>query len=544
MVHIAAVVLRQDGQMPSAGLAAAVDAFGASVAARFATGGGEPEELIRGPFERLLDDLAELSGVGDLVLAGEHHLADQRVRPDYAVHVGNALVGFAELKAPGKGVDPNRFRGHDRRQWERLACLPNLLYTDGQTFALYRDGERVGQQVRLTGDVETAGHVLAAPDDRLLGLAEDFLRWQPVPPRRPRELALSAARLCRLLRAEVAELLVTDVGLRALAEDWRRLLFPEASDEQFADGYAQTITFALLLARVEGIELAGRDLGAVASELGQRHTLVGRALDILTDPGVQDRLAVSVSTLQRVLSVVDWPTISRGEPAAWLYFYEDFLDGYDPALRRSTGSYYTPVEVVDPMIRLVDGLIRHRLGHDHGLASPGVTVVDPAVGTGSFLFRVIDRIATTVADEEGPGAVGPRLHQAASRLIGFELQTGPYSVAELRLSNEFVRRGAGLVTGDLRLYLTDTLSNPYEAEQHMPEPTRVLCSARFLAFGLGEGDCTSWQDRESTPRSSAAGRSTRWSSAAARSPTWPGTWGSSHLRRSGPGSVRPRSIGA
>ncbi len=65
MVHIAAVVLRQDGQMPSAGLAAAVDAFGASVAARFATGGGEPEELIRGPFERLLDDLAELMSVAE-----------------------------------------------------------------------------------------------------------------------------------------------------------------------------------------------------------------------------------------------------------------------------------------------------------------------------------------------------------------------------------------------------------------------------------------------------------------------------------------------
>jgi hypothetical protein len=169
------------------------------------------------------------------------------------------------------------------------------------------------------------------------------------------------------------------------------------------------------------------------------------------------------------------------EASAWLYFYEDFLDGYDPALRRATGSYYTPVEVVDPMVRLVDDLVRRRLGHDHGLASPAVTVVDPGAGTGTFLFRIIDRIAATVDDLEGPGAVGPRLRDAARRLVGFELQAGPYSVAEMRLSSEFVRRGAALGTGDLRLFLTDTLSNPYEADQHMPAVYAAIARSRQQA---------------------------------------------------------------
>jgi hypothetical protein len=460
----------------------AISRFGGVVADRFATGGGEPEDLLRGPFEQLIEDLANEAGVAKVVLTGEHHLATERVRPDYAVYASGALVGFVELKAPGKGVDTTRYKGHDKQQWERLACLPNVLYSDGQTFAVYRDGERIGDVARLVGDVTTAGSVLVTADGALSALVEDFLRWHPVPPRRPRELARVAARLCRVLRAEVAESLAEEAtGLRELAEDWRKLLYPDASDEEFADGYAQTVTFALLLARVEEIDLDGRDLREVADELGSHHTLIAKALAVLTDPSVLPKLAVSIETLKRVLAVVDWPRLSRSDPAAWLYFYEEFLDHYDQALRKQTGSYYTPIEMVDPMVRLVDGLLRTRLGHGEGFASSGVTVVDPAAGTGTFLFRVIDRIAVQFELDLGPGAVGAGLRKAAERLIGFELQAGPYSVAELRLTTEFERRDGKLGTDDLRVYLTNTLGDPFVEETHLAATYRPIAESRRRA---------------------------------------------------------------
>lgn len=356
----------------------AISTYGAQVAARFATGGGEPEDLLRGPFENLIAAGADHLGATDVVLAGEHHLAEARIRPDYAVHVGGAIVGFVELKAPGRGVDTGRYKGHDRKQWERLACLPNVLYSDGGDFALYRDGERVGRIVRLEGDITTAGSDLRTGDGALVALIADFLNWTPIPPRRPRDLARVTARLCRVLRAEVGELLHGEAqGLHDLADDWRRLLYPDATDDEFADGYAQTVTFALLLARVEDVAVTGRDLRDVAAELGAKHTLMGRALAVLTDPAVLPKLAGPVETLRRVLGVTDWMTVSRSDPDAWLYFYEEFLEHYDPALRKLTGSYYTPIEAVDPMVRLVDELLRTRLGHTAGFASPDVTVVDP-----------------------------------------------------------------------------------------------------------------------------------------------------------------------
>lgn len=463
-------------------VADAVSQFGQVVADRFATGGGEPENLLRGPFEQLIAQLGSSTQVGDVVLAGEYHLAEDRIRPDYAVHIGGALVGFVEIKAPGKGVDTSRYKGHDRRQWQRLALLPNVLYTDGQEFALFRDGERVGEVVHLVGDIETTGPALASPDGKIATLVEEFLRWKPIPPRRPKEVARVCARLCRVLRDEVRESLEAGtLGLHDLARDWRRLLYPDATDVEFADGYAQTVTFALLLARVEGIELANRDLRDIADDLGSHHTLMARALAVLTDPAVLPKLAVSVETLRRVLSVVDWPKVSKSDPAAWLYFYEDFLEEYDHTLRQQTGSYYTPIEAVDPMIRMVDCLLRTRLNHVEGFESSGVTVVDPAAGTGTFLFRIVDHIADAIKDDQGPGAVGPALRKAAKRLIGFEIQAGPFSVAELRLTTEFQRQGSTLGPNDLRLHLTDTLGDPFVEETQLAATYRPIAESRQRA---------------------------------------------------------------
>ena len=212
---------------------------------------GEPEDQLRAPIEGLIDDLAGLSGFPqDAVEAvGESAIATLKTRPDYAITLRNALVGFIEIKAPGKGADPRKFRGHDKEQWEKLQSLPNLLYTDGNQFSLFRSGQMEGTVVFLKGDIETSGSSLQAPPE-LLALFDNFFRWEPIPPTSAKELAKVAARLCRLLRDEVAEQLdLESPALTALAADWRKLLFPEADNAQFADGYAQAVTFGMLMAR-------------------------------------------------------------------------------------------------------------------------------------------------------------------------------------------------------------------------------------------------------------------------------------------------------
>lgn len=445
-------------------LAEAISAFGKDAKAKLTNPAatGQPEDQLRTPLVNLFDEMAKLTGkAGNVTLVGETSLAGAQTRPDFAVTVGagkaKALIGFIEVKAPGKGADPRKFKDpHDKAQWAKLKALPNLLYTDGQSFSLWRDGELAGI-VRLEGDIEGSGSKLAAPSE-LLPLIEDFLSWQPLPPRNAHQLALTSARLCRFLRDEVLEQMEPeDSVLRDLAKDWRGLLFPDASDEQFADGYAQAVTFGLLMAKSQKVDLS-EGLDEVATELAKSSTLIGRAFRLLTEQ--QDLLGPSLKTLVRVLDVVDWDVIAKGNPEAWIDFYELFLSIYDNRLRKLTGSYYTPPEVVRPMVRLCDEVLKTRFDKAAGLADAEVQIADPAVGSGTFLLGLLRHMAAWKEAEEGKGAVGPFITEAAKRLFGFEIQFGPFAVAELRLHAEMIELGA---SGSLHLYVTDTLGDPNQA---------------------------------------------------------------------------------
>lgn len=443
---------------------------------------GEPEDQLRAPIELLVADLASLCGLERAVtLVGETRLRDLKTRPDYAVSIRNVLCGFIEIKAPGKGGDPRDYDGHDAAQWDKLQPLPNLIYTDGNEWTLWRSGEIVGEVVRVAGDVRTSGASLVLPQN-LLALFEDFLKWHPTPPRDARQLAETTARLCKLLRSEVAEQLERgNPALTDLAHEWRKLLFPEANDETFADGYAQAVTFGLLMARARDITLAD-GLAQVAVQLRETNSLIGTALRLLTDEATnRSALDTSLGTLVRVLDVVDWAKVSRGNADAWLYFYEDFLAVYDNDLRKQTGSYYTPPQVVTSMVRMVHEALVSRFGQPAGLASPTVTIADPAVGTGTFLLGVLQRIAETVREDQGEGSVPAAIDAAVSRLIAFEMQLGPFAVAQLRMVGELVALAGHTPRTPLRMYVTDTLANPYVEMEELGTLVKAIAESRRQA---------------------------------------------------------------
>lgn len=483
--------------MTDEALVGAISAFGVATKAKLVNKAvsGAPEDQLRAPLEALFAQLADLAGFvpGAVSLVGETSLAHLGTRPDYAVTVTNALIGFIEVKAPGKGADPRRFSDpHDKKQWEKLSSLPNLIYTDGNSFSLWQDGQLQGEVVHLKGDIATAGASLSAPPS-LLPLISGFLQWRPIPPRTAKQLAGVSARLCRFLRDEVTEdLQRSNTALSALATEWRSLLFPQASDEEFADGYAQAVTFGLLVARARDISLAG-GIDHAALELRNSSSLISAALRLLTDdPENREALKTSLDTLTRVLEEVDWTALTKDKPEAWLYFYEDFLEVYDNDLRKRTGSYYTPPEVVDAMVSLVDEALRDPalFGRRLGLASEDVTIADPAVGTGTFLLGVLRRMAATIEDDQGAGAVGAAIAVAAKRLIGFELQFGPFAVAQLRLvaeMQELLGKKGGKAP-PLRLFITDTLGNPYAAQDQFTSLLAPIGESRKEANEIKRGE--------------------------------------------------------
>ncbi len=453
---------------------------------------GEPEEQLRAPFETLIGDCGALIDKS-VVCTGEVALPDSLGSPDYAIHVDGLLAGYVELKAPGKGANSAAFHGHDRQQFGRFAAVPNILYTDGNEWALYRSGMREGSLVRISRNVAADGAKAVSGEDAraIEGLLRNFLAWKPVLPTGAdgslnlKSFAEQLAPLCRMLREEVAgSLRDKHSPLSRLKRDWRQLLFPDASDSEFADAYAQTVAFALLLGRSEGADPL--TLQTAEASLATRNNLLSRALQVLTDvlayPEARGSLTASLNLLLRVVGVVPTGSLStEGNP--WLYFYEDFLSSYDPKLRKDAGVYYTPVEVVRAQVRLIDEILVRKLGKPAGFAANDVVTLDPAVGTGTYLLGVISQTLARVRDTQGSGAVPGVASDLAKRLSGFELMTGPYAVAELRVSRALRDQGATLgADSGPHIYLSDTLESPHAKPLQLPLFLRPIADQRAKAL--------------------------------------------------------------
>ncbi|MBS1816287.1 MAG: N-6 DNA methylase [Acidobacteria bacterium] len=157
------------------------------------------------------------------------------------------------------------------------------------------------------------------------------------------------------------------------------------------------------------------------------------------------------------------------EEEAVAYFYEPFLEAFDPQLRKELGVWYTPKEIVHYMVERVDHLLRTELGQADGLASPDVFILDPCCGTGAYLTAVLHRIQRTLTEKHGDDTalIPHHLRKAAlTRLFGFEIMPAPFVIAHLQIAALLEDAGAAL-SDDQRagVYLTNALTG-WVPEQH------------------------------------------------------------------------------
>lgn len=453
-----------------------LEAFAAALKAKFSLpGSASPEDQLKPVIAKLLTSAGAAYGF-TVESRTEAHLGEHKVRPDIAIYVGGLICGYVELKAPGLGADAPKLKGdHNKKQWEKLKALPNLFYTDGREWALYRGGERPDGQpiVRLHDDPIDKGKAAATRDDaeQLERLFRDFLGWKPSVPHTPSGLAAYLAPLTRFLRSEVENALgQPGSAVELLANEWRQFFFPDADDAKFADAYAQTVTYAMLLARLSGARKL--DPTDAAKTLDKSNGLLARTLELLGQAEARKELSVGFEMLQRSLEALDPHDFLKSKPDLWLYFYEDFLAAYDPKLRKDYGVYYTPREVVELQVRLASELLDKRFGKKLGFADDGVVFLDPAVGTGTYPVAAVKHGLEKVRARSGPGAVPARARQMAENMHGFEVLVGPYAVAHLRLTqalegaiNEVKAAGEPeeKLGKRLNIYLADTLESPNAA---------------------------------------------------------------------------------
>jgi hypothetical protein len=213
----------------------------------------------------------------------------------------------------------------------------------------------------------------------------------------------------------------------------------------------------------------------------------------VADPGGMESMDLNevLDWAAATLNRVDRPAFFQNfeERHAVQYFYEPFLEAFDPELRKDLGVWYTPIEIVDYMVERVDRVLREELNLPDGLADSNVYVLDPCCGTGAYLVSVLNRIAVTLREKGGDALLSQDLKQAAmERVFGFEILPAPFVVAHLQLGLLMQHLGAPFSEKGKReragVYLTNSLTGWDPPVKPKPLPYMEMEEERDAADGV------------------------------------------------------------
>ncbi|MHB8755536.1 MAG: type ISP restriction/modification enzyme [Candidatus Acidiferrales bacterium] len=373
-------------------------------------------------------------------------------------------VGWIEAKLPGENLD--KIARSD--QLKRYYHLPNLILTDFLEFRWYTDGKP-----RLTASLGalTEGKIKFEADSEgaVEELIRGFLVHKTPPAKDSRELARRMAQLAHFIRDAIliAHEREDATGiLHQQMEAFREALIPDLDAAQFADMYAQTIAYGLFAARCQPVTTGEKFTREHAAYLiPKTNPFLRKLFSVIAGPDLPDSILPYVDDLVALLRDTDIGAImadfgkrtAKEDPV--VHFYEDFLQAYDPKLRELRGVYYTPEPVVSYIVRSIDHILKTEFAKPMGLADKDVLILDPACGTGTFLYYVIRHIYDTLCEHGQKGQWNSYVSEnLLKRIFGFELLMAPYAVAHLKLGLQLQELGYKFESDErLGVYLTNTL---------------------------------------------------------------------------------------
>ncbi len=442
-------------------LTTAVETYLADLQRIRASGGATGERSSYSPLANLLNAIGatlkpKVFCVGELADQGAGH-------PDFGLYAAKQVQkgqpkqgqvpegGVVEVKAADDDAWLTAAGDQVSRYWERYRLV---LVTNTRDFVLV--GEDVAgrpaklETFRLAASAAEFAQLLESPrafaSEVGAGLGEYLCRALAHRARlaEPRDLAWLLASHARdaLARVEAAGDAPSLEAVRTALEEALGVRFEgERGARFFRSTLVQTLFYGVFSAWV----LWARQTPLPARAFNWREAVwhlrapVMQALfqqlsqpDRLQPLGLVEVLDWTSAALDRVDCDAFFARFNEGE--AVTYFYEPFLEAFDPELRKQLGVWYTPAEVVRYMVARVDKALRDDLGIADGLAAENVYVLDPCCGTGAYLAEVLRRIAANL-ENQGLGALtGARVKQAATeRVFGFEIMPAPFVVAHLQV---------------------------------------------------------------------------------------------------------------
>lgn len=482
----------------------------AEVRAQLATGHAL-EHAYRPGLQKLLNSLEDVISVND----PKH---SDHGAPDFILlreSNQDLVLGYGEAKDVKISLD-NVERSE---QFQRYSGYEKLFITNYLDFRFYENGIQ-------TAEVSVAtlkdGHLTMLPDNfsKLWDQLTYFIESTPTQIRSGQDLARIMGGKARRIRDEVLAIVDNpESEQERLRKTMKQMLVHDLSKEKFADLYAQTLVYGLFVARFNDPtpETFSRE---EARDLVPAATPFLRVFfDHIAGATFEKRLRRTVDELCQVFAVTDIAGIfarfassnnGRSKDPV-IYFYEDFLSAYDKQIRKDMGAFYTPLPVVDFIVNMIDGALIDYFDAPFGLADTSkrmvevfdgqerkyrdretrgtktaksqlveyhrIQVLDPAVGTGTFLNEVLKKIYLTLVENGQESMWNSYVKESLlPRIHGFEYMMAPYTIGHLKLGLTLKELGfCDTSSTRLGIYLTNSL------EPGIPQPTDL-----FSLIGLSD----------------------------------------------------------
>ena len=407
--------------------------------------------------------------------------AKQGNKPDFVVLKNDTPILYIEAKDIGVSLD----KVEKSEQMARYFGYTNLVLTDYVEFRFYRNGIRYDEPIKIADFNITQRTITPLPNhyNHVAKTLIDFTQSQKEPIKSGKHLAKIMGGRGQRIRDNVRQFFVNENNknsdLTQVYEAVKKLLVHDLTPDDFSDMYAQTLVYGLFVARYYDETKGNFSRQEARDIVPASNPFLGHFFDHIAGRNFEKRLGYIVDELCEVFSHADvqelmkeyfkddlWGKTHKG-PDPVIHFYEDFLKEYDPELRKKMGAYYTPLPVVRFIVRAVDSILEKDFGLARGLADTAknangihrVQVLDPAVGTGTFISAVIRNIFERIKKEKQDGTWTSYVHhELLPRIHGFELMMAPYTIAHLKLSMAFKETGFKYFNNTrLGIYLTNSL---------------------------------------------------------------------------------------
>ncbi len=438
----------------------------------------------RTDFENLLKEIFESINVQPI---GHDDKAKQGNKPDFVIKKNGVPILYIETKDIGISLD----KVEKSEQMARYYGYANLILTDYLEFRFYRNGLRYEEPIKIA-DYNIKTRTIALIPENYEYAAKtllDFAQSHKEPIKSGAHLAKIMGGKAQRIRDNIRQFISIESDKNAeilkVYETIKKLLVHDLKLEAFADMYAQTLVYGLFVARYYDDSPDTFSRQEARELVPASNPFLRHFFDHIAGPDFDERLSYIVDELCEVFQHANTKKLiddymDDADPI--IHFYEDFLKEYDPELRKKMGAYYTPLPVVNFIVRSVDQILKKDFGLTQGFADTAklengkhkVQILDPAVGTGTFISATIRLIYENLIKQKQEGRWPTYVHNdLLPRLHGFELMMAPYTIAHLKLSLAFKQTGFWKFHRRLGIYLTNSLEQS-EAQQNL------------LSFGFAE----------------------------------------------------------